>query len=302
MAFYNILPVIHYITAIYNAGSSNGYLKRTISSIQNQAGLGENYEVIMHAVDDKSPDDTADVLKELAAHDSRIMATVNEQNMRLSGVRNFAMGQAVEIMGDDDYVAFLDGDDYLMPGHLDHVIGFMKQYPDIDVFHGQPFIDGKEDIVAPYERRIVNVHETTFEGVLFIRGKALKQAYAQDQKLFADGVPGRAIGHAFLEKLIVEHGMKLAYLPGCRVGYNRQIANESITAKEMRELKHEMGIKSDDDISIKDNPDELLKYDPNNPDTAPKSSLLPKLTGAEKYYTEELPLPAHYPKHKALKL
>ena len=81
------------------------YLRRCVDSILAQTYT--NLEIIL--VDDGSPDDCPRICDEYAQKDKRIKV-VHKQNGGVSSARNCGLDNAT-----GDYIAFVDGDDYLQP-------------------------------------------------------------------------------------------------------------------------------------------------------------------------------------------
>lgn len=94
-------PTVSITLAAYNAAP---YLAECLDSILGQTF--SDFELIV--VEDCSSDNTAEILKEYAAKDSRISLIFNSENSGLSFVRNTAVAAAK-----GKYVVFLDSDDVL---------------------------------------------------------------------------------------------------------------------------------------------------------------------------------------------
>lgn len=88
------------------------YVEQCIRSIMGQSY--KNLEII--AVDDGSPDDSPQILDNLASEDSRIKV-IHKQNAGVSAARNSGLDVAI-----GDYVVFVDGDDYLAPDYVDYML------------------------------------------------------------------------------------------------------------------------------------------------------------------------------------
>lgn len=74
-------------------------------------------------VDDKSKDNSLDILNEYAARDSRFRVVAAEKNGGSSAARNIALD-----MADSEYVAFLDSDDYWEPDMLETLLEKADEY------------------------------------------------------------------------------------------------------------------------------------------------------------------------------
>lgn len=96
------MPAISVIIPIYNVEK---FLRRCLDSVLNQT-MGD-WEAI--CVNDGSPDNSAEILKEYAARDKRFKI-VTKENGGLSSARNAGM-----VVARGDYVLYLDSDDFIHP-------------------------------------------------------------------------------------------------------------------------------------------------------------------------------------------
>ena len=94
------------------------YIRYSLESVIAQTY--QNWELII--VDDGSTDDTAGIIKEYMAQDSRVKYTRIKENSGAAIARNTAVD-----MAQGRYLAFLDSDDLWMPSKLTMQINFMKQ-------------------------------------------------------------------------------------------------------------------------------------------------------------------------------
>lgn len=99
-------PFFSVIVPTYNRAAHIGH---AIRSLQHQRF--SDFEIII--VDDGSNDDTAHVVMELAAKDTRVKY-FPKQNEERSIARNYGIGKSK-----GKYVGFLDSDDYVLEDHLD---------------------------------------------------------------------------------------------------------------------------------------------------------------------------------------
>lgn len=116
------MPAISVIIPIYNVEK---YLRRCLDSVLNQTF--DDWEAIM--VNDGSPDNSIDIMKEYAARDKRFKV-VTKQNGGLSDARNFGMPHAK-----GDYIMFLDSDDFIHPQTMEITYALAKRdHSDIVTF------------------------------------------------------------------------------------------------------------------------------------------------------------------------
>ncbi|MGC4893754.1 bifunctional glycosyltransferase/CDP-glycerol:glycerophosphate glycerophosphotransferase [Micromonospora sp. DT31] len=111
------------ISFVVPAFKVQGYLRECLDSILEQP-FGD-FEVI--GVDDASPDGSGEILTEYAARDARVRPVRLTENVGLGPARNIGLDRAV-----GDYVWFVDGDDWLVPGCLPHVADRLRDTtPDV---------------------------------------------------------------------------------------------------------------------------------------------------------------------------
>ena len=103
------------IIPIYNVEK---YLNATIESVVNQTY--KNLEIIL--VDDGSPDSCPKICDEWAEKDSRIKV-LHKKNGGVSSARNAGLDIAT-----GDYIAFVDGDDYIDPDMYEVMLSHIIQY------------------------------------------------------------------------------------------------------------------------------------------------------------------------------
>lgn len=113
------------IIPVYNCEQ---YLRRCLDSVLDQSY--QNFDVI--CIDDKSPDNSKDILKEYTdKYPDKIRTLYNEENMgqgqsRMKGV----------VLSEADYIVFVDSDDYLSPDYLQSFADALKEKEYDTVFEG----------------------------------------------------------------------------------------------------------------------------------------------------------------------
>ena len=121
------MPVISVIVPVYNTAP---WLRRCLDSICAQTY--RNLEIL--CVNDGSTDNSAEILEEYAAKDSRIKVFTQE-NAGLSAARNTALEHAT-----GEWVTGVDSDDYLAPGICEKAISCAAAAVDM-VFFGVQEVD-----------------------------------------------------------------------------------------------------------------------------------------------------------------
>jgi glycosyltransferase involved in cell wall biosynthesis len=107
--------LVSIITPTYNCGK---FIARTLDSVQAQTY--QNWEMII--VDDRSQDDTKEIVEAYMAKDPRIQYHLLEENSGAAIARTRAMELAK-----GSYIAFLDSDDIWLPDKLERQIKWMNE-------------------------------------------------------------------------------------------------------------------------------------------------------------------------------
>ena len=106
---------ISVIVPVYNIAE---YLPRSLDSILSQTH--RNTEVIV--IDDGSSDGSGDIIREYEKKDSRVKG-IFKKNSGVSDTRNAGIECAA-----GDYISFVDGDDYIEPEMLEHLLENALKY------------------------------------------------------------------------------------------------------------------------------------------------------------------------------
>lgn len=107
--------LVSIITPVYNCEK---FIVETINSVQKQTH--QNWEMLL--VDDCSPDNSAEIIKKLAAEDSRLKYIKLPENSGAAVARNTGLENAK-----GRYIAYLDADDIWFPNKLESQIAFMEK-------------------------------------------------------------------------------------------------------------------------------------------------------------------------------
>ena len=168
------MPLISVIVPIYNM---EPFLRRCVTSIINQTF--EDLEIIL--VNDGSTDTSGDIIREIAAEDSRVKV-ISQTNQGVSAARNEGLKAAK-----GKYIGFVDADDYIKPDMYENLLNALVKYQaDIaccgyqTVFeNGQINSNGLEGLQTVMDRNSYIMHlfdapRTVLQSLwnkLFIRGK-----------------------------------------------------------------------------------------------------------------------------------
>ncbi len=104
------------IVAVYNIEC---FVEKCLDSIVNQTMESDNFEVII--VNDGSTDKSCDIVKSYAENYSNFIL-IEQENSGLSAARNIGLQHA-----NGQYIAFIDGDDFLEPTYLDEMYSACKE-------------------------------------------------------------------------------------------------------------------------------------------------------------------------------
>ena len=107
-------PLVSVIIPAYNA---EAYLRRSVDSVLSQTLA--DFEIVL--VDDGSTDGTAAICDAYARDDARVRV-IHGQNGGVSAARNRGLAAAR-----GDYIAWLDSDDYLLPGALEKLMDALRR-------------------------------------------------------------------------------------------------------------------------------------------------------------------------------
>jgi glycosyltransferase involved in cell wall biosynthesis len=113
-------PTVSVIVPIYNQLE---FIRDTVESV-----LAQDHPSIQLVLsDDGSTDGTSDILREYAdRHPTRITLVASERNTGIAGAFNRALDAHT-----GDYVAWLGGDDVMLPGKLSRQVALLESRPDV---------------------------------------------------------------------------------------------------------------------------------------------------------------------------
>lgn len=109
------------IMPVYNASK---FLAEAIESILNQSYR----DYFFYIINDKSTDNSLDIILEYAKKDSRIEVFNFEENKGQSYIRNYAIKKATT-----SYIALMDADDISNSSRFEKQLGFLEKNTEIDV-------------------------------------------------------------------------------------------------------------------------------------------------------------------------
>ncbi len=114
-------PLVSIIMPVCNA---EHYIDQTLRSIRKQTY--QHFEVIM--VDDKSTDNTPNILKKITEDDNRFRLITNRKQVGVAQALNLCMQHA-----QGKYIARMDADDVMLSSRIEEQLAFMEAHPEIGI-------------------------------------------------------------------------------------------------------------------------------------------------------------------------
>jgi len=106
------------VTVIIPVYNSSKYLNRMFESVLNQTF--KDFEVI--CINDKSTDNSLEIIEEFAKNDNRIKVINNEKNLGAALTRNVGINIA-----QGEFIYFLDADDYIDEKYLEGMVNIIER-------------------------------------------------------------------------------------------------------------------------------------------------------------------------------
>lgn len=145
--------MISVIMPVYNVEK---YLRKSIESVLNQTY--QNFELLI--VDDGSPDNSSEIIKEYIKKDSRIKL-LSKSNGGLSDARNFGLQHAK-----GEYIYFFDSDDYIEPNLLEKTVNVaIENNSDVVVFGY--FVDYVDQQEKAHQSILISNGNGTYDSTTF---------------------------------------------------------------------------------------------------------------------------------------
>ncbi len=180
------------ISVIIPTYNSQRYIKESIQSVLNQNYLG-NLEIIIS--DDGSSDNTLDIARSFGKKVNILTKSNDCVSQGASGARNRGINSATQ-----EYIAFLDSDDFYLPNHLNRSASILEINPSIGfVFcrtieikeelgkrkyrHWTHHHITKNDILNPAVSRghIVNTNSLLFKKIVFDNVGNFNETYSNGE-------------------------------------------------------------------------------------------------------------------------
>lgn len=142
--------LISIVIPVYN---SQDFIKETIKSVKNQTHT--NWELIL--IDDKSTDNSLNIIISESQKDQRIIILKNEKNLGVAMTRNKGVSAAK-----GDFIAFLDADDSWLPNKIEDQLNFMCKNKSTFSFTGYCFINKNKkgkNVYVPFKISLKNSYK-----------------------------------------------------------------------------------------------------------------------------------------------
>ncbi len=208
------------IMPVYNAEQ---WIGETIESVLAQ--IYTDWELI--CVNDSSPDNSAEIIKEYAERDSRIIL-LNKPNGGVSSARNFGIDHAT-----GDYIAFLDADDIAKPEMYATLVSLLEKEDSDCSFCAftRFFVNGKTltTIETSLEKLKLNPHDIKY---FFYSTPAVTEG---DTLTTAD-VHGSSCRSIFKTDIIKEKNIR--FIEGCRFSEDQVFVVEYLQACKKISFTH----------------------------------------------------------------
>lgn len=107
------------IIPLYN---KQNFITRAVNSVLSQSYI--NFELII--VNDGSTDNSFDLVSSIIDHRIKI---INKVNGGVSSARNLGIDNA-----SNEWICFLDADDYWQPNHLEEILYLLEKYPEAKIY------------------------------------------------------------------------------------------------------------------------------------------------------------------------
>lgn len=210
------------VSVIIPAYNIEAYIEKCIQSVQSQTY--SDMEIIV--VDDGSSDNTGKVLDKLVDGDPRIKV-IHKVNEGVSVARN----AGIEVAS-GKYIFFFDGDDFMEPDTIEHMVSIAeKEGTDSVVYGYHRYRDGKV-----YETLHPRFDKTVYEGKEIITEMVSKYVGFSYEKL--NGFISRVDGAVYVENpalwrmmcsgdIIRNNGIR--FIPGMKVGEDTVFTSEYLS-------------------------------------------------------------------------
>ena len=226
-------PLISILIMTYN---HEAFIAKTIESCLNQTY--QNFEICLG--DDCSSDKTVEIIqKYMKNYPEKIKLIVQKQNMgKYSLSINF---NAIVDICEGEYIAILDGDEWMVETRLEKQLGFLEEHPDyFAVSNEKIVIDKYENILKSETNRIVKNGVITSRD-LIINGNVFSNCWMAkfDRKIIYNSTAIKIMGDWLLIIRMSTAG-KLGFIEEKLT--KKIIHGENVTLTKIEEMKEDADI------------------------------------------------------------
>jgi Glycosyl transferase family 2 len=202
------------VTPVLN---QSAFIAATVASVRNQGYANLDYVV----KDGGSTDDTAEIAKRACGAAGRILVSPDK------GLADALNQGFARVSG--DVMAWLNGDDVLLPGALHYVSAYLARHPDIDVVYGHRIvIDANGDeigrwVLPPHDDRVLSYDDFVPQETLYWRRELWERAGGRIDESFRFAVDWDMLVR------FREAGARFARLPRYLGAFRAHAAQKSAT-------------------------------------------------------------------------
>ncbi len=121
-------PLVSVVIAAFNGEK---FIQQSLKSCLTQTY--PHLEILV--VNDKSTDNTAEIVKEYQKKDSRVRLISHSKNKGVAGARNTGIANS-----QGEYIQLFDQDDLMFPYKIEYSLKFMQKYPSVGISYGDYII------------------------------------------------------------------------------------------------------------------------------------------------------------------
>jgi GT2 family glycosyltransferase len=162
------------------------FLRACVGSVLAQQGVAVRVLII----DDCSPDDTAEVARELQAEDERVSFVRHESNQGHIATYNEGIAWTRS-----EYYLLLSADDYLLPGALMRTVSFMAGRPSVTLAFGQAIVCNDQSDVPQVSPAPTEAEWEMVPGRVFIKRSGARNCVPTPAAVVRTAVQKRVGGY-----------------------------------------------------------------------------------------------------------
>jgi glycosyltransferase involved in cell wall biosynthesis len=212
-------PLISVLIPTYNRAK---YIKQAIDSV-----VAQDYRPIeIIIIDDGSTDDTKEIIEQ--NYDKNIVRYFYQKNKGIPRARNACLAKAK-----GEYIAWLDSDDYYLPGKLTAQMNYMREHPDCEIVFAKckHFIEDKKLLRNACLYNLIKREKTYSASLCLVSSLAKRNIY--DKCKFDERYIEGEDNHILMDMKLI-HGISLKYCLKNKVFCRRIHAKNTMNSGETR--------------------------------------------------------------------